>query len=218
MARKPAPAEGDRRSQILAAALEVFSERGLEGATNTAIAARAQVTHGLIYFYFPSKEDLFCAAVEYQADLVFAQLDLASELASERASADPPEQTLRRIVSRFVAVMEEPQNVSLMRILMREAALREPQAGCARPSRDYIRVVARDLSHELSGYLDRQVERGTLRSLDTTLAAQLMTSALISVLMRRTSSNPSGTKQSREELTNAIVDLFLHGLAPPNSA
>ena len=104
MARKPAPTEGDRRSQILAAALEVFSERGLEGATNTAIAARAQVTHGLIYFYFPSKEDLFCAAVEYQADHVFAQLDLASE----RASADPPEQTLRRIVSRFVAVMEEP--------------------------------------------------------------------------------------------------------------
>ena len=153
------------------------------------------MTHGLIYFYFPSKEDLFCAAVEYQADLVFAQLDLASE----RASADPPEQTLRRIVSRFVAVMEKPQNVSLMRILMREAALREPQAGCARPSRDYIRVIARDLSHELSGYLAGQVERGTLRSLDTTLAAQLMTSALISVLMRRTSSNQSGTKQSREE-------------------
>src|SRR5262245_66021052 len=81
MARKPAPAEGDRRSHILAAALEIFSERGLEGATNTAIAARAEVTHGLIYFYFPSKEDLFYAAVEYQADLVFAQLDLASERA-----------------------------------------------------------------------------------------------------------------------------------------
>ena len=214
MARKPAPAEGDRRSQILAAALEVFSERGLEGATNTAIAARAQVTHGLIYFYFPSKEDLFCAAVEYQADLVFAQLDLASE----RSSADSPEKTLRRIVSRFVAVMEEPQNVSLMRILMREAALREPQAGCARPSRDYIRVIARDLSHELSGYLAGQMERGTLRPLDTTLAAQLMTSALISVLMRRTSTNPSGTTQSREELTDTIVDLFLHGLAPPSPA
>jgi hypothetical protein len=45
-----------------------------------------------------------------------------------------------------------------------------------------------------------------------------MTSALISVLMRRTSSSQSGTKQSREELTDAIVDLFLHGLAPPSSA
>jgi hypothetical protein len=62
------------------------------------------------------------------------------------------------------------------------------------------------------------VGRGTLRSLNTTLAAQLMTSALISVLMRRTSSNRSGTKQSREELTEAIVDLFPRGLAPPNSA
>jgi AcrR family transcriptional regulator len=125
MARKPALAEGDRRSKILAAALEVFAERGLEGATNTAIAARAQVTHGLVYFYFPSKEDLFCAAVEYQADHVFAQLDLAGE----RASADSPEKTLRRIVSRFVALMETPENVSLMLILMREAAPHEPQGG-----------------------------------------------------------------------------------------
>lgn len=213
MARKSAPVGGDRRGQILAAALDIFAERGLEGATNTAIAARAQVTHGLIYFYFPSKEDLFCAAVEYQADLVFAQLDLASE----RTSADPPAETLRRIVSRFVAVMETPQNVSLMHILMREAALHEPQADCARPSRDYIRVIARDLSRELAHYLAEQMERGTLRTLDATLAAQIITPALISFLMRRTSASLPATAQSREQLTGAIVDLFLHGLGPPAS-
>jgi hypothetical protein len=156
--------------------------------------------------------------VEYQADLVFAQLDLASE----RASADPPEKTLRRIVSRFVAVMESPQNASLMRVLMREAAFhepqhepeREPQADCARPSRGYIRVIARDLSRELAQYLAEQMGRGTLRTLDATLAARMITFALISVLFRRRAESQR-TSQSREELTSAIVELFLHGLAPP---
>ncbi|MGZ3639196.1 MAG: TetR/AcrR family transcriptional regulator, partial [Ktedonobacterales bacterium] len=67
MARRPALPGVDRREQILEAALDVFAEEGLNGATTKEIAARAGVTHGLIYFYFPSKDDLFNAAFEHQA-------------------------------------------------------------------------------------------------------------------------------------------------------
>jgi hypothetical protein len=116
--------------------------------------------------------------------------------------------------------MRIPQHVSLMRILMRilmrEAARHEAQAECARPSRDSIHVIKRDLSLELSHFVAKQLERGTLRSLGATPSKQMITSALISVLMQRTAAHQTATTRSRTELTDTIVDLFLHGLALPS--
>ena len=47
------------REKILKAALEAFSEKGYEGVSVDEIARRAGVKKALIYYYFPSKEDLF---------------------------------------------------------------------------------------------------------------------------------------------------------------
>ncbi len=59
--------EEKRRDQLIAAALEIMAEEGIEAATVRAIAARADVTAGLIRHYFTSKEDLTRAA--YQAHM-----------------------------------------------------------------------------------------------------------------------------------------------------
>lgn len=50
--------EGDKRAAILAAALELFVERGYYGTAVPAVAERARVGAGTIYRYFKSKEDL----------------------------------------------------------------------------------------------------------------------------------------------------------------
>src|SRR5262245_54422247 len=54
----------ERRDVILRAALGVFARRGLEATKIADIAAAAQMSHGLIYRYFPSKEAAFVALVE----------------------------------------------------------------------------------------------------------------------------------------------------------
>lgn len=57
----PQPAiadDGDKRSAILAAALELFVERGYYGTAVPNVAARAKVAAGTIYRYFRNKEDL----------------------------------------------------------------------------------------------------------------------------------------------------------------
>jgi AcrR family transcriptional regulator len=46
------------RERILTAALEVFAEKGFHNATISDITARAQVSRGLITYYFPGKSDL----------------------------------------------------------------------------------------------------------------------------------------------------------------
>jgi AcrR family transcriptional regulator len=46
---------GDRRRQLLDAALELFSRKGFGGATTKEIAASAGVTEAIIFRHFPSK-------------------------------------------------------------------------------------------------------------------------------------------------------------------
>jgi AcrR family transcriptional regulator len=52
-----------RPQEILEAALAVFAEKGFAATRMEDIAARAGVTKGTIYLYFPSKEDVFKSLV-----------------------------------------------------------------------------------------------------------------------------------------------------------
>lgn len=51
----------ERRATILEAAREVFLEKGPAQGTMEEVAARAELSKGALYLYFPSKEDLFLA-------------------------------------------------------------------------------------------------------------------------------------------------------------
>jgi len=52
-----------RPAEILAAALEVFAERGFQAARLEEVARRAGVSKGALYLYFETKADLFRAVV-----------------------------------------------------------------------------------------------------------------------------------------------------------
>ncbi|CAG9612205.1 HTH-type transcriptional regulator BetI [Bacillus rhizoplanae] len=54
----------ERREQILAAALSVFSRRGVTGTKMSMIVKEAGISHGLVYHYFKSKEELFVTLVK----------------------------------------------------------------------------------------------------------------------------------------------------------
>ena len=56
-----------RPSEIIAAALEVFAEKGFAAAKLDEIAARAGVSKGALYLYFETKDDLFRAVVQEMA-------------------------------------------------------------------------------------------------------------------------------------------------------
>ena len=50
---------GQTRATILDAAEEEFADQGFHGARMVAIAKRAGVTHGLLHYYFDSKDGLY---------------------------------------------------------------------------------------------------------------------------------------------------------------
>mgnify|MGYP003345450499 CR=1 FL=1 len=63
----------ERRAQLLAAALEVFTAAGYHSAAMDEISDRAGVSKPVLYQHFPSKLDLYLAVLDTHIDsLVFA--------------------------------------------------------------------------------------------------------------------------------------------------
>lgn len=72
---EPLQAVGDpTRERLVAAAAEVFGEKGYDRATVHEIARRAGFTTGVIYGRFSGKAELLLAAIEAQSDDEFEQL------------------------------------------------------------------------------------------------------------------------------------------------
>jgi AcrR family transcriptional regulator len=83
--------EGRRREAMIAAALEIVAESGVQAATVRAIADRAEVTPGLIRHYFINKKDLTRAAFRTLMERITAHstapLDEAVRRPEERLAA-----------------------------------------------------------------------------------------------------------------------------------
>src|SRR5450830_919924 len=52
-----------RPGELLAAALDLFVDKGFAATRSEEVAARAGVSKGTLFLYFPSKEELFKAVV-----------------------------------------------------------------------------------------------------------------------------------------------------------
>ena len=66
--RRSSKSAGDRRREIMDAALAAFAEKGLTGATVADITAAAGVAKGTFYLYFDSKDHLVAALRERFVD------------------------------------------------------------------------------------------------------------------------------------------------------
>src|SRR3974390_2782572 len=73
-----APSKRERRKEarpgeLLQAALELFVEKGFAATRSEEVAARAGVSKGTLFLYFPSKEELFKAVVRENISGRFAE-------------------------------------------------------------------------------------------------------------------------------------------------
>jgi TetR/AcrR family transcriptional repressor of bet genes len=101
--------EDKRREDLIAATLECVAERGLAGATVREIALRADVTAGLIRYYFPTKDDLIGAA--YRA--VMNRMTVQASDALQNAADDPRSRLQAFVTANLGAPIMDPHNLSL---------------------------------------------------------------------------------------------------------
>jgi AcrR family transcriptional regulator len=99
----------ERRRQLIAVALDLFSRRAPEDVSIDEIAAAAGISRPLVYHYFPGKLGLYEAALRHAAE------DLSERFVEPRQG--PVGARLLRVVGRFLDFVDEhgPGFASLMR-------------------------------------------------------------------------------------------------------
>ena len=126
MARKPQLTPRKRAVQersratvdaILEAAAQVLAKRGYAAGTTNRIAARAGVSIGSLYEYFPNKDSILLALVERH--LADGTERVLAQLARGARSEEGTRGLLRRFVSAMVDLHSE--NPELHRVLFEEA-------------------------------------------------------------------------------------------------
>lgn len=104
---------GDIRTRVLHAARARFLNEGVDGASLRRIAADAGTNIGMVYYYFPTKDDLFLAIVEEVYQVVLADLLVALE-----PSQSVPVR-IRRLYERVGRFSDDERMV--LRLVLREA-------------------------------------------------------------------------------------------------
>src|SRR5271154_2209411 len=102
-----------RPAEILAAALDVFRARGFAAARLEDVAAKAGVSKGTLYLYFPGKEALFKALVR---EAVLPNIERAEALASTHPG--PASAILGELLTNFGLLMATDDRVSAFPKLM----------------------------------------------------------------------------------------------------
>lgn len=93
----------ERREALVEAAVAAFAEHGFHGTPTTEIAKAAGISQAYLFRLFPTKSELYVAAV----DRCFARLAAAMRAAAEDESA-PGETALERMGRAYAALLQDP--------------------------------------------------------------------------------------------------------------
>jgi len=195
-----------RRDAILEAATGVFREVGYERASMNEISARAGGSKATLYSYFPSKEELFAAAmmaaVEEQGERAFARLDPAR---------DDVERTLVGFGEAYLAMLTTADALAITRTAIADGA--QTALGTAL----YAKGPERSLE-DLARYFDALQQQGRLAP----DADPRVMAAQFRALVRAGTVEPllygAGPRFRVAEMVQAGVGAFLRAYAPKPDA
>jgi TetR/AcrR family transcriptional repressor of bet genes len=105
----PKASEEARRKQILRAAYDVASRKGLAGLTVRSVAAKADLSTGLVLFHFESKEQLVAALLDYVLATTTV-LHLTQDILAIRS---PLDRLLALLVREMNRLSAEPRRIRL---------------------------------------------------------------------------------------------------------
>lgn len=165
-----------RPQEIIAAALDVFAERGFAAARLDDVAVRAGVSKGTLYLYFPNKEELFKAVVR---DAVVASIAEAERLTGSfpGSSFDLLAAVVRQLAGRIVGTRAG----AIPKLILAEAG-NFPEL-----ARFYHDEVASRGFATVAAVLRRGVERGEFRPLDVrSMVAVVIGPLLLAALWKST--------------------------------
>jgi AcrR family transcriptional regulator len=150
----------ERRAQLLSLGLSMFSERSYDEVSIDELARAAGVSKGLLYHYFPTKRDLYVAALEQAARRLVE--------ATTAAHTGTPEERVKRGLSTYLEFVEQHGKAYVA--LMRGGIGSDPQVAAIleETRRAFAERILEDLPHELKGRLLHTAVRGWIGFVEAT--------------------------------------------------
>lgn len=198
----------DIRPRIIESARTRFLSDGVDGASLRRIAQEAGTSIGMIYYYFPTKDDLFLGVVE---DVYAGLLEDLSVALSEEA---PVEERIRSLYRRAGAMTDV--EFMVVRIVIREALVSSSRL------ESLMQRVARGHLPLLVQTIQQGVREGVLsdRYPLPVLLASIGVLALFPQIVRRLIATTSpalvAMLPSAEELAPMLSEIVLGGIGAPS--
>jgi AcrR family transcriptional regulator len=160
-----ATTDPDKGEAILAAALDLFVERGFHGTSVPAVAERAGVAAGTIYHYFEGKEALVNALYRRW------KAEIAAHVLSDFPVERPTREQFRVVWERMTAfALAHPREVAFLELHHHGS---------------YLDAASLALEHQLVEFGTEMVRRGqtaqALKPLDAALLMELVNGAFLGV-------------------------------------
>jgi AcrR family transcriptional regulator len=203
-AQKQRRAPAERPQEILAAALDLFVEKGFAATRLDDVALRAGLSKAAIYLYFEDKTTLFKGVVRQAvaANLVAVETML-------KAHRGPVGALIARILEFMAGRIEETPIALVAKIVLAESRA-FPEIG-----QFYLKeVIGRGLPL-LEGLIARGVAEGEFRKVDPGLSARSVIGPMLLAILWRSVFEPIGAdKLDVRALARHHADLMLHALKP----
>ncbi|HWM87409.1 MAG TPA: TetR/AcrR family transcriptional regulator [Kofleriaceae bacterium] len=194
----------DIEPRLLHAARARFLTDGVDGASLRAIAREAGTSIGMLYYYFPTKDDLFLGVVEEVYGALLA--DLAGALAPDA----PVEVRIERLYGRIARVSDD--ELQVVRLVLREVLVSSPRLGrlVERFQRGHLPLVAAVLRDGIAqGRIDPGLPPPLLLVLTFSVGA-------LPQFIRRSLGHlpPFAGFPEPEQLARLLVDALFRGIGP----
>jgi len=197
----------DRPEQIIKAALEVFGECGLANARLQDIAARAGVSKGTIYLYFPNKEELFREMIRQTAVA-------AIERAEQANVPGTPTNQLLAFMRGYWAFVRSPVFITIYRLVLGELHQFPDLA------KFYAHEVVARGQKLMAGIISRGIDAGEFREIDPMVAARMLVAVIVmnGIWRDEHTGVPLLAHKSDEEVFTELAQFYLHSIAPLDGA
>ena len=190
-----------RPGELLEAALALFVEKGFAATRVEEVAARAGVSKGTLFLYFPSKEALFKAVVHENAGRHLQ--DAFREVAEYGGSSA---ELLRDFIRRWWTQYGSTPAAGLTKLIMSEAA-NFPELA------QYHQDEMVQPTYELVGRIvQRGIERKELRPVDLALIGPLIVAPLVQLAILRFAPAPCCPAPDPLALLDLHAEMVVRGL------
>ncbi|RZI41406.1 TetR/AcrR family transcriptional regulator [Herbaspirillum sp. HC18] len=191
-----------RPQELLAAALDLFVERGYAATRLDDVAARAGVSKGTLYLYFTNKEELFKAVVRENVVPVLGEAEGILE-SYEGSTAE----LFRELILAWWERLGNTKLSGITKLMMAESS-NFPEV-----AQFYHDEVIKRGDAMIARVLERGVARGEMRRIDIEHATRVVCSPMIMLMMWKHSFGSCRTEPiDAEKYLDSFADLFLHGL------